>query len=164
MALIGENYFPPSSKSHMSFRRAKALEKIASAVLKHRPSVIYVCPTKGVNINLLPIIMLNNIKIKIVIPSQNFFATLSEEEKIILEAACSYADKIIFLSEEQVDPLGFADDWYRASERAVKSSDWVLVAHSAEDANESFDDLMIRFDKNPKPVLVVDFGEEEQYQ
>ena len=164
MALLGENNFPPCNKSHMTFRRAQALEKIGSAVLQYLPSVIYVCPTRGVNINLIPLLMLNNIKIKIIIPSQNFFSTLSGEEKIILDAACSYADKIIFLSQEPADPLNFADDWYRATERAVKSSDWVLIAHNTDEDNVGFEDLVIRFDRNPKPVLGVDFGEGEQYQ
>ena len=158
MALLGENYFPPVSKSHMSFRRGKALEKIGSAVLQYRPSVVYVCPTKGVNINLIPLLMMNNIKLRIVMPRKHFFITLTDEEKIILDAACDYADKIIILDQGKADPLKFAEDWYLASERAVESSDWVLVAH-----NESFNNLMVKFDGNPKPVLAVDFGVEEQY-
>ena len=148
----------------MTHRRGKALEMIASPIFRYKPSVVYVCPTKGVNINLIPLLMMNNIKLRIVMPSKHFFTTLTEEEKLILDAACAYADKIIILNQSKTDPLRFAEDWYLATEKAVTNSDWVLVAHCASEENESFDDLMIRFDNNPKPVVAVDFGEEEQYQ
>ena len=161
MALLGENYFPPMSNSHVTYRRGRSLEKIMSAILHYSPSVIYICPTKGVNINMLPLLMMNNIKIRIIMPSKAFFANLSADEKVILDHACQIADKIIILSQAQSDPLRFANDWFMASERAVKNSDWVLLAHSAESEDRGFEELMARFEKNPKPVVAVDFGEEE---
>jgi hypothetical protein len=161
MALLGENYFPPMSNSHVTYRRGKSLQKIMSAILHHSPSVVYICPTKGVNINILPLLLMNNVKIRIIMPSKAFFTTLNAEEKVILDAACQSADKIIILSEKKSDPLRFAEDWYQASRRAIKSSDWVLLAHSTHTDDKGFDELVMRFEKNPKPVLAVDFGEEE---
>ena len=161
MALLGENYFPPMSNSHVTYRRGKSLQKIMSAILHHSPSVVYICPTKGVNINILPLLLMNNVKIRIIMPSKAFFTTLNAEEKVILDAACQSADKIIILSEKKSDPLRFAEDWYQASNRAIKNSDWVLIAHSADTDDKGFEDLLTRFEKNPKPVLAVDFGEEE---
>ena len=92
-------------------------------------------------------------------PSKAFFTTLTAEEKYILDAGCQVADKIIILSNHKADPVNFADDWFKASERAVNNSDWVMIAHSKHEYNESFDDLVLKFKDNPKPVLAVDFGE-----
>lgn len=160
IALLGENYFPPVNNSHTSQRRGKALEKIMNAILHYQPSVIYVCPTRGVNINLLPLLLLNNIPLKLVFPSKHFFATLNEEEKLILKVASGKADKVIILSNTKSDPMRWAEDWYKATKKVVDNSDWVLIAHDIEGANEPFNDLILRFDKNPKPVLSVGFGEE----
>ena len=119
MALLGENYFPPMNNSHTSHRRGKGLEKIMGAILYHQPSVMYICPTRGVNINLIPLIMMNNIPFRLVFPSKSFFSTLTEDEKCILDAACSVADKVIILSQHQSDPLRWSDDWFRASKKVV---------------------------------------------
>lgn len=160
VALLGENYFPAMNNSHITQRRGKALEKIMGAILHHQPAVVYLCPTRGVNINLLPLLMLNNIPVKLVFPSKHFFGTLSEEEKLILEVASNAADKVIILSENKCDPLRWNEDWYVATKKAIDNSDWVLIAHDREGASEAFNDLVLRFDKNPKPVLAVGFGEE----
>lgn len=159
MALLGENYFPPMSNSHITYRRGRSIEKIMSAILHHSPSVVYICPTKGVNINMLPLLLLNDITIRLIMPSRAFFSNLNAEEKIILDHACQLADKIIILSQEKSDPLRFAHDWYTASARAIKNSDWVLIAHSKGGCNRGFEELVLKFDENPTPVLAVDFGE-----
>lgn len=161
MALVGENYFPPMSNSHVTYRRGRSLERIMSAILHYSPSVVYICPTKGVNINMLPLLMRTNIKIRVIMPSKAFFCNLTADEKLILDHACQVADKIVILSQDKSDPLRFASDWYAASERAVKSADWVLLAHSQDGEGRGFDDLMLKFSENPKPVLAVDFGEGE---
>ena len=70
------------------------------AIIHHQPSVIYVCPTKGVNINILPLLMINKLKFVIIMPSKAFFTTLTAEEKYILDAGCQVADKIIILSND----------------------------------------------------------------
>ena len=125
---------------------------------------MYICPTRGVNINLIPLIMMNNIPFRLVFPSKSFFSTLTEDEKCILDAACSVADKVIILSQHQSDPLRWSDDWFRASKKVVDNSDWVLVASNVEDVTEGFSGLLEKFEGNLKPVLAVDFGEEAQYQ
>lgn len=160
IALLGENYFPPMNNSHVSKTRAKALEKIMNVILHYEPSVIYVCPTRGVNINLLPALLLHNIRVKLVFPSKHFFATLNEDEKLILEIATGKADKVIILSDAKSDPLRWAEDWYEATKKVVDNSDWVLIAHDRIALNEAFNDLVLRFDNNTKPVLSVGFGEE----
>ena len=134
------------------------------AILKNRPSVMYICPTKGVNINLLPLIMLNEIPFRLVFPSKQFFTTLTEDEKCILDLACSHADKVIILSQHKSDPLTWSQDWLTASKKVVENSDWVLIASNTGDITESFSSLLSKFDGNPKPVLAVDFGLEAQYQ
>ncbi len=161
MALLGENYFPPMSNSHVTYRRGRGLEKIMSAILHYSPSVVYICPTKGVNINILPMLMMNNIKIRLIMPSKAFFTNLSADEKVILDHSCQIADKIIILSQETADPLRFANDWYIASARAVKNSDWVLIAHSEGVDDRGFGDLVGRFENSSKPVVAVDFGVED---
>lgn len=164
VALLGENYFPPTNNSHMSIRRGKGLQKIMGTILHHKPSVMYICPTKGVNINLIPLIISYNIPLRLVFPSKSFFCTLTAEEKSILDAACSVADKVIILSQHRSDPLQWAEDWFTASKKAVDNSDWVLVASNLEEVTESFSGLLERFKGNTKPVLAVDFGEEAQCQ
>tara|TARA_R110000796_G_scaffold65569_2_gene151438 strand:+ start:485 stop:1006 length:522 start_codon:yes stop_codon:yes gene_type:complete len=164
VALLGENYFPPMNNSHMSNRRGKGLQRIMEAIIHYKPSVMYICPTKGVNINLLPLLLVNGIPVRLVFPSKSFFSTLNEDEKCILDMACHKADKVIILSQHKCDPLRWSDDWYRASKKVVENSDWVLVAHNMEDVTESFSSLLEKFDGNPKPVLAIDFGEEAQYQ
>tara|TARA_R110000765_G_scaffold214988_1_gene319870 strand:- start:160 stop:672 length:513 start_codon:yes stop_codon:yes gene_type:complete len=161
VALVGENYFPPMSKSHTSMRRGRGLERIMSAIVHYQPSVMYVCPTKGVNINLLPFLILNNIPIRLVLPSKHFCATLTRDEKDILDLATSHADKIIILSSKKASPLDFNAHWFQATSRVIESSDWVMVAHQKEGDDRGFEELLNKFDKNPKPVLAVDFGEED---
>jgi len=161
VALVGENYFPPMNKSHITMRRGKGLDKIMSAIVHYQPSVMYVCPTKGVNINLLPLLVLNNIPIRLVLPSRHFCATLTKEERTILDIASEAADKIIILSEKTSSPSNFSSDWYKGTRRVIANSDWVMVAHDTESEDRGFSDLMLKFDKNPKPVLAVDFGEGE---
>ena len=159
--MLGENYFPPMNESHVSSRRGKGLQVVMEAILKHRPSVIYLCPTKGVNINLLPLIMMNNIPIRLVFPSKHFFTTLSAEDKIILDFASNTADKIIMLGEEKCDPLRWSEDWYHASKKVVDNSDFVILVHNNGETTEAFEDLVSRFQDNPKPVLAVGFDVEE---
>ena len=160
IALLGENYFPPVNTSHMTKRREKGLNKIMNAVLHYEPSVVYVCPTKGVNINLVPLLLLNSIKLRLVFPSKHFFANLNEDEKYILEMAAGHADKIIILSDKKCDPLNWANEWYKATERVIANSDWVMIVHNQQIANVAFEELLNRFDQNPKPVLAVGIGEE----
>ena len=164
MALLGENYFPPMNNSHISKRRGWGLQRIMEAIIHYQPAVMYICPTKGVNINLIPLIMLHDIPFRLVFPSKHFFSTLNEDEKSILDCACANADKVIILSQHKCDPLRWSDDWYTASKKAVDNSDWVMIAHNMEDVTESFSSLLERFEGNSKPVLAVDFGEEAQYQ
>jgi hypothetical protein len=161
VALLGENYFPPMSTSHVSLRRGKSLRKIMNAIIHYEPSVVYVCPTKGVNINLLPLLLMHEIKIRLVFPSKHFFSNLGGDEKGILDAACAKADKIIILSDEKCDIRKWADDWYKASKRTIDSSDWVMLIHTPEFANSAFDDLVLKFEKNPKPVLAIGLGQVE---
>jgi len=134
------------------------------AIIHHQPAVMYICPTRGVNINLIPLIMMNNIPFRLVFPSKSFFSTLNEDEKCILDVACSKADKVIILSEDRCDPLSWYEDWFKASKKAVDNSDWVLIAHNLEEITESFSNLLERFEGNAKPVLAVDFGGEAQCQ
>ena len=101
------------------------------------------------------------IPVKLVFPSKYFFSTLNEDEKLILEVASSKADKVIILSEKKCNPLRWNEDWYDATKKVVDNSDWVLIAHDKEGGSEAFNDLVLRFDKNPKPVLAVGFGEGE---
>tara|TARA_R110001583_G_scaffold102694_1_gene249315 strand:+ start:143 stop:664 length:522 start_codon:yes stop_codon:yes gene_type:complete len=164
VALLGENYFPPMNNSHISNARGVGLERVMRAILLHQPAVIYICPTKGVNINLLPLIMLNEIPFRLVFPSKSFFSTLNEDEKCILDLACNHADKVIILSEHKCDPLRWSQDWFTASKKVVENSDWVLIASNTEDITESFSSLLSKFEGDPTPVLAVDFGLEAQYQ
>ena len=164
VALVGENYFPPSNDSHMTLRRGTALQKIMEAILHHKPSVLYICPTKGVNINMLPLIVMNRLKFRLIFPTKSFFTTLTSEEKCILDIACDKADKVIILSEKTSNPLSWADDWFKGSEKAVNNSDWALIAHDFENTTEGFTTMLQKFEGNSKPVLAVDFGEGEQYQ
>lgn len=164
VALLGENYFPPVNNSHITRKREEGLDKIMQVLVHHKPSVVYICPTKGVNINLLPFILLNNIPFRLVFPSKHFFTYLNEEEKQILNLACAKADKVIILSEKDCNPLRWSDDWFEATKKAVDNSDWVLIAHSLDDIEGGFTDLLKRFDGNPKPVLAIDFGAEARYR
>jgi hypothetical protein len=164
VALLGENYFPPMNNSHISNARGVGLHIVMDAILKNRPSVMYICPTKGVNINLLPLIMLNEIPFRLVFPSKQFFATLTEDEKCILDLACSHADKVIILSQHKSDPLTWSQDWLTASKKVVENSDWVLIASNTGEITESFSSLLSKFNGSSKPVLAVDFGLEAQYQ
>ena len=164
MALLGENYFPPMNNSHISKTRRNGLHRIMEAILHYQPSVMYICPTKGVNINLVPLIMMSDIPFRLVFPSKAFFTTLTEDEKVILDMACAEADKVIILSQHNCDPLRWADDWYTASKKAIDNSDWVLIAHNEDNVTESFASLLEKFEENTKPVLAVDFGLEAQYQ
>ena len=169
--MLGENYFPPVNNSHMSRRRGQGLNTIMNSILHYKPSVVYVCPTRGVNINLLPLLMMNNIKLRLVMPSKHFFTNLTEEEKInyfhdlkmeiILDAAASNADKIIILSQKKCHPLDWENHWYEASKRAVENSDWVIIVHDRERYNDAFDNLIMQFKENTKPVLAIGLGEEE---
>lgn len=164
IALLGENYFPPMNQSYISNARGHGLQKVMEAILTHQPSVIYICPTRGVNINLLPLIMSNEIPFRLVFPSKSFFTTLQEDEKCILDMACERADKVIILSQHKCNPLRWADDWYKASKKAVNNSDWVLIASNYGEVTEGFADLLYKFEGNSKPVLAVDFGVEARYQ
>ena len=161
VALLGENYFPPMSNSHVTKRRSKSLQKVLGAIVHYEPSVIYVCPTKGVNINLLPLLLMNEIPFRLVFPSTHFFSNLDSEEKLILEEASNVADKIIILSQEPSNPLKWSQDWYEASKKVVDNSDWVMVVHTPTEANMGFEDLMLKFENNPKPVLAIGLGQGE---
>mgnify|MGYP003148751264 CR=1 FL=1 len=145
----------------MTKRRADGLNKIMNAILHYKPSVVYVCPTKGVNINLVPLLLLSNITVRLVFPSKHFFSNLNEEEKHLLEMASASADKIIILSEKKCDPLNWTNDWYKATARVVENSDWVMIVHNKQEINDAFEDLLMQFNKNPKPVLAVEIGEGE---
>jgi len=161
MGLLGHNYFPPQNKSHTSYNRGKSLHRVMSAIIENEPSVIYLCPTKGVNINLLPLLIINNITFRIVIPSKHFFSNLNGDEKKILDAASAVADKVIILSDQECEVLRWAEDWYHATQRVIGNSDWVLIARNGDEDTESFDDLVCRFKNNTKPVLAVELGMEE---
>ncbi len=161
VALLGENYFPPLSESHMSNRRGRAIERVMSAIFKYKPSVVYVCPTKGVNINILPMLLLNNIRFRLVFPSRHFFSLLNGDEKLILEAASQKADKLIILSEEKCDPMRWSDDWYKGTKKAIDNADWVMIVHNSFCEDKGFNDLVLKFNENPKPCLAVALDEEE---
>ena len=164
VALLGENYFPPMNNSHISNARGYGIQKVMNVLLDYQPSVIYICPTKGVNINLLPLIMLNEIPFRLVFPSKSFFSTLTEDEKCILDIACNKADKVIILSQHKCNPLTWSNDWFKASKKVINNSDWVLIASNCGEVTESFTDLLLKFEGNTTPVLAVDFGVEAQYQ
>lgn len=157
VALLGENYFPPLNDSHTTLRRGEALHRVMGAILKQEPAVIYLCPTKGVNINILPLILLNRIPFRLVIPSKHFFSTLSADDKGILDLASAAADKIIILDDTKCDPLRWVEDWYQASKKVVDNSDLVIIAHNSGEVTEAFDELVYKFKDNPTPVLAVGF-------
>jgi len=154
IALLGDNEFPPLSISHISQRRDFALRQAMEAILTTNPGMVYLCPTKGVNINVLPLIMLNKIPFRLIFPSQDFFRTLTSTEKQILKLALERADKVIILSEEDCGPMDWAEKWYEASRRAVDSADSVVVAHNPNYFT-AFDDLIVKFEGCLKPVIVV---------
>ena len=162
VALLGENYFPAINDSHISKRRGNALQKSFGALLEHQPSLVYLCPTRGVNINLLPLLTINNIPFVLIFPCKHFLATLTASEKFVLDAATDKAQRIVILSEEKSSPLQWEEDWYKGTKRAVDSSDWVMVVHSPGYENIAFADLMYKFKKSTKPVLAVAIGEEPQ--
>lgn len=164
VALLGENYFPPMNESHISMRRGSALQKAFGALIEHEPSMIYLCPTRGVNINLLPLIALNNMPFVLIFPSKHFLSTLNPGEKVILEVATDQAERIVILSEEKSNPMRWGKDWYAGTKRAIDSSDWVMLVHTPENDNLAFEDLVLKFRKNPKPVLAVGIGEEVPHQ
>ena len=161
IALLGENYFPPMSNSHISKRRGKCLGKVMAAVAHYEPSVVYVCPTKGVNINLIPLFLLQGIPIRLVFPSRSFFSNLNDEEKTIMDAACTNAEKIIILSGKECDVMNWSEDWFKATKKVVDNSDWVMLVHHPDVINDAFDDLVLKFERNPKPVLAVALGTED---
>ena len=113
---------------------------------------------------MLPLIVMNRLKFRLIFPTKSFFTTLTSEEKCILDIACDKADKVIILSEKTSNPLSWADDWFKGSEKAVNNSDWTLIAHDFENTTEGFTTMLQKFEGNSKPVLAVDFGEGEQYQ
>ena len=160
MGLLGENHFPPLNDTHLSNRRHFALQQLFGAIVKNKPSVIYICPTKGVNINILPLIMINNIKFILVIPSKKFFTLLNKEEKSILDAASSSADKILILDTEDASPIDWSSHLIEGTRKVIESSDWVMIAHNQYQENEAFADLMLNFEGDPTPILEVGIGQE----
>lgn len=161
MGLLGENQFPPMSETHLSAKRHFALSQCFGAIAQNKPSVIYICPTKGVNINILPLIIINKMKFILVIPSKKFFTLLSKEEKAILKSASRLAEKIIILETKTSNPLDWNKDLIAGTKRVVDSSDWVMIAHNQYEDNEAFADLCSEFEGDPTPVLEVGFGREE---
>jgi len=161
MGLLGENQFPPMLSTHLSIKRHYALSQCFGAIAQNKPSLIYICPTKGVNINILPLLIINKIKFILVIPSKKFFTLLTKDEKAILDTASSIAEKIIILETKTANPL----DWNKAliagTKRVIDSSDWVMIAHDQFGENEAFADLCQEFQGDPTPVLEVGFGQEE---
>ena len=161
MGLIGENYFPPMSDSHLSIQRHHALQQCFKTISLNKPSVIYICPTKGVNINLLPLLMINDYKFVLVYPSRKFFGLLNKDEKRILDAASAVADKIIVLSTKETSPLNWRREWVEGTRKVIDNSDWVMLAHNQFEDNESFIDLCLEFEGDPTPIVEVGFGLEE---
>ena len=161
MGLLGENQFPPMVNSHLSTKRHYALSQCFGAIAQNKPSVIYICPTKGVNINILPLIIINKIKFVLVIPSKKFFTLLTKDEKAILDSASALAEKIIILETKTSNPLDWNKDLIAGTKRVIDSSDWVMIAHDQFGENEAFADLCQEFEGDPTPVLEVGFGQEE---
>ena len=161
MGLLGENQFPPMVNSHLSTKRHYALSQCFGAIAQNKPSVIYICPTKGVNINILPLIIINKIKFELVIPSKKFFTLLTKDEKAILDSASALAEKIIILETKTSNPLDWNKDLIAGTKRVIDSSDWVMIAHNQNEENEAFADLCLQFEGDPTPVLEVGFGQEE---
>jgi len=161
MGLIGENYFPPVNDSHMSRQRHNALQNCLGAIIENKPSVIYICPTRGVNINILPLLMINKFKFVLVIPSKKFFTLLTKDEKRILDAASSLAEKIIILDESVANPLDWRKHWVEGTRKVINNSDWVMLVHNRYEGNEAFEDLCLEFEGDPTPILEVGWGQED---
>ena len=161
MGLLGENQFPPMLNTHLSIKRHYALQQCFGAIAQNKPSLIYICPTKGVNINILPLLIINKMKFVLVIPSKKFFTLLNKDEKAILDAASSCAEKIVILETKTSNPLDWNKDLRAGTKRVIDSSDWVMIAHDQFGGNEAFADLCLEFEGDPTPVLEVGFGQEE---
>ena len=160
MGLLGENQFPQMASTHLSAKRHYALQQCFGAIVQNKPSVIYICPTKGVNINILPLLIMNKYKFVLVIPSKKFFTLLNKDEKSILDAASSVADKIIILDTKTANPLDWNSHWVEGTRRVIESSDWVMIAHNQYEDNEAFADLCVNFEGDPTPILEVGIGQE----
>lgn len=160
VVLMGTTTFPPMNVSHVTKRRSAALQKVVQTVLHHEPSMLYVCPTRGVNLQILPLLLIYEIPIALIFPSQHFLVNLTQEEKMILEAACSKATKIIILDDTPSTPMTWASEWHKATKQGIDSSDWVMLVKDEDDDNYGFDELLFKFEGCTKPVLAVDLAEE----
>jgi len=158
MALIGDANFPNYASSEAKLGK---MRMIAATLLKHSPSVIYLCPTKGVNLGLIPFFVINELKFRIVIPSKNFFSCLTKEDKKLFEVAAATADKIIVLDENECEPLRWFSDWEKANKKAIENSDWVMLVHNNEESSEGFAELIQTFKGNNKPVVAIDLSSGE---
>ena len=122
MGLLGENQFPPMLNTHLSIKRHYALQQCFGAIAQNKPSLIYICPTKGVNINILPLLIINKMKFVLVIPSKKFFTLLNKDEKAILDAASSCAEKIVILETKTSNPLDWNKDLIAGTKRVIERS------------------------------------------
>jgi hypothetical protein len=157
MALIGDGTFPKFAGKE----RYNKMKTIATQVVLHSPSVIYLCPTKGVNINIVPFLIGHEMKFRLILPSRNFFSSLDAKEKKIFKAAAAKADKIIILDESECQPLRWFSDWEAASKKAVDNSDWVMLVHNSTQSSAGFGELLSSFKGETKPVVAVGLEPEE---
>jgi len=158
MALIGDASFP----KYASFeKKLSKMQLVVATLVKHSPSVIYLCHTRGINLELIPFFIFNNMKFRIVIPSKNFFSSMTKQDKESFSAAVAKADKIIILDEEECDPLRWFSDWERANKKVVDNSDWVMLVHNNEESSKGFGELIQTFKGNDKPVVAIDLNSEE---
>jgi hypothetical protein len=154
MALVGDAVFPQTrSRQRMVQTRA-----IAKSIIRYSPSVVYLCPTKGVNLSLVPFLVANHIPFVYIIPSKNFFCTLTPREKKVFEVGAKKAQRVIRIDDAECLPLRWFSDWEAASHRAVDSSDWVLMVHNQEETSEGFYKLLGTFVGSKKPTLALDLG------
>jgi hypothetical protein len=155
VAIIGDLIFPPVNKSHVTRRRQIAYKRIFDVIKKYKPSMVYLCPTKGVNINLLPPITKTGTPYSLIIPQKHFCNGGDIEFRRVLDYSLLKAHKIILLNEhKECGPLDWFNAWCTATKKAISNADWVLVIRS-EEVSPGFVDLMEELRGTEKATLEV---------
>lgn len=131
LGLIGDFAFPENlSKERLDVEVETAIHRMMSLLNQKQPERILVCPTPGVNINLLPFLFCSGHRVTLVLPNKEYINTLADIEQETLKKCMNLAEGVIIVNSSSKGELSdYLDDIVESSLHIMEMSDWVTFAH-----------------------------------
>lgn len=134
IGLIGDFSFPENyAEVRLSEKYETAITRLLMLVHQKNPNRVLLCPTPGVNLNFLPFLMCEGVKVTIVLPTKSYINTFPDCDKKTIQTAMAVCKSVIILnSSEQTTIHNYLSDVSNAVKYIMDMSDWILFAHCDE--------------------------------